>query len=90
MEMGFVGRFGKAMHVCVGARSNESAQIPPVLGTCFAMLPLRGKSLLGYARIALLLFDSESQSGREHNREGGVLGRLLYCGLPAKTCFPPV
>ena len=66
MEMGFVCHFGQAIHVCVGARSKESVQILPILGTCFVILQLRGKNLVCYARIAFLLPDLESQLGREH------------------------
>ena len=38
MEMRFLGHFGQAMHVCIGARSSESVQILPVLVTYFVIL----------------------------------------------------
>ena len=66
MVMGFVGRFRQALHVCAGARSNESVHILPVLGTSFVILQLKGGNIVGYARIAFLLPDLERYLSREH------------------------
>ena len=71
MEMEFVGHFGQALPVWVVWELCESVQIPPVLGTCFLTVRLRGKFRLGYTRIALLLPDLESPIGGDHARSAG-------------------
>ena len=75
--MEFVGHFVQALLVWVVWELCESVQIPPVLGTCFLTVRLRGKNLLQPSRIALLLPDLESHIGGDHAPSALWLG--AYC-----------